>query len=248
MILFAGFTGGDGQFFNAGQATVGRGDPSACGLAAPEREKIQARNSKVFPTPGYVNADDVNLSSGELGKTGDHVEKMFEATDIARGSVVLPAVNVNKKQRTFRFMDDFESRFSLRIIQRRALIAELDEGHFVAPILGTSDGVVWFSGCVGMVRSIRSARSQQHGQCECNEDRTRRAAIRIRVCFHWGVFRSATEVPHEHSVGIQARMVDLGIRETNWTLVPYGSATRSPSRRPQHSIGDAMLIGMRLRS
>src|SRR5438477_8349990 len=99
-----------------------------------------------------------------------------------------------------------------------------------------------------MVRSVGRARSQQHGQCECNENRTRRAAIRIRVCFHWGVFRSATEVPHEDSVGIQARMVDLGIRETNWTLVPYGSATRSPSRRPQYSIGDGILIGMRPKS
>ena len=45
MILFPGFAGGDREFFNSRQAAVRRGDPSADGLAAPEREKIQSRKS-----------------------------------------------------------------------------------------------------------------------------------------------------------------------------------------------------------
>ena len=138
MIIFARLTGGDGEFFNAGQAAVGSGNPMARGLAAPEGEKIQPRKGEVFSPPGDVNADDIDLSAGEFGKAGDQVEKMLEATDIARSRVVLPAVNVNEKQRTLRFMDDFESRFSLRIIQGRTLISEFDEGHLVASICGPS--------------------------------------------------------------------------------------------------------------
>jgi len=54
-------------------------------------------------------------------------------------------------------MDDFKSRFSLRIVQGRTLIAELDEGHFVASICGPSYGFVRLSGSVGMVRSVGRA-------------------------------------------------------------------------------------------
>ena len=117
MIVFAGFMGGDRELFNRGQTTVRCGDPSAGGFAAPEREKIQSREGEVLSPPGDVNADDIDFSAGEFGKTGDQVEKMLEAADIARGGVVLPSVNVNEKERTLRFMDDFKSRFSLRIIQ-----------------------------------------------------------------------------------------------------------------------------------
>ena len=117
MIIFAGFVGGDGEFFNACQATVRSGNPMARRLAAPEREKIQSREGEVFSPPGDVNADDIDLSASEFGKTGNGIEKMFEAADVARSGVVLPAVNVNEKERTLRFMDNFESRFSLRIIQ-----------------------------------------------------------------------------------------------------------------------------------
>src|SRR5438034_2938913 len=134
MIIFARLTGGDGEFFNAGQAAVRSRNPMARGLAAPEGEKIQPRKGEVFSPPGDVNADDIDLSAGEFGKAGDQVEKMLEATDIARSRVVLPAVNVNEKQRTLRFMDDFESRFSLRTIQRGALSSELDERYLVAYI------------------------------------------------------------------------------------------------------------------
>src|SRR5205823_8451601 len=109
----------DREFFNGRETAVRRGDPSAGRLAAPEREKIQSRQSQVLAPPRNVNADDVDFSSRELGKTGDRIEEMLEATDVARSGVVLPAVNVNEKQRTFRFMDDFKSRFSLRIIQGR---------------------------------------------------------------------------------------------------------------------------------
>src|SRR6476620_7338403 len=118
MIIFAGFVGGDGEFFNGGQTTVRSGNPMARGLAAPEREEIQSREGEVLSPPGDVNPDDIDLSAGEFGKTGDRVEKMLEAADVARSGVVLPSVNVNEKERTFCFMDNFESRFSLRIIQR----------------------------------------------------------------------------------------------------------------------------------
>src|SRR5882757_1197173 len=118
MIIFAGFMGGDREFFNGGQTTVRCRDSSARGLAAPKREKIQSREGEVFSPPGDINADDVDLSAGEFGKAGDQVEKMLEAADVARSGVVLPSVNVNEKERTLRFMDDFKSRFSLRVIQR----------------------------------------------------------------------------------------------------------------------------------
>ena len=118
MIIFAGFVGRDREFLDACQAAVRSGNPMARGLAAPEREKIQSREGEVFSPPGDVNADDIDLSAGEFGKTGNGIEKMLEAADVTRSGVVLPAMNVNEKQRTLRFMDDFESRSSLRIIQR----------------------------------------------------------------------------------------------------------------------------------
>ena len=118
MIIFAGFVGGDGEFFNACQAAVRCGNPCARGLAAPEREKIQSWEGEVLSPPGDVNADDIDFSAGEFGKTGDQVEKMLEAADVTRSGVVLPSVNVNEKEWTLRFMDDFKSRPSLRIIQR----------------------------------------------------------------------------------------------------------------------------------
>ena len=118
MIIFARLMGGDGEFFDACQAAVRGGNPMARGLATPEREKIQSRKGEVFSPPGDVNADDIDFSAGEFGKTGDQIEKMLEAADVTRSGVVLPAMNVNEKQRTLRFMDDFESRSSLRIIQR----------------------------------------------------------------------------------------------------------------------------------
>ena len=160
MVVFARFMGGDREFFNGRQAAVRPGDPSAGGLAAPEREKIQSWHREVLPTPGDVNADDVDFSSRELGKTGDRIEEMLEATDVARSGVVLPAVNVNEKQWPSCFVNDFKSRLSLRIIQRRALVSKFDERHFVASIFGTSYGVGRFSGSVGVVRSVRRARPQ----------------------------------------------------------------------------------------
>src|SRR5205814_534096 len=96
--LFAGFVSGDGEFFNACQAAVCCGNPCARGLAAPEREKIQPWEGEVLSPPGDINADDVDLSAGEFGKTGDQVEKMLKAADVTRSGVVLPSVNVNEKE------------------------------------------------------------------------------------------------------------------------------------------------------
>src|SRR6266853_6634545 len=100
MIIFAGFMGGDREFFNGGQTTVRCRDRSAGGFAAPEREKIQSREGEVLSPPGDVNADHIDFSAGEVGKTGDQVEKMLEAADVTRSGVVLPAVNVNKEEWT----------------------------------------------------------------------------------------------------------------------------------------------------
>src|SRR5881227_3805094 len=113
MIILAWLTSGDGEFFNAGQAAVRSGNPVARGLAAPEREKIQSREGEVFSPPGDVNADDIDFSAGEFGKTGNGIEKMLEAADVTRSGVVLPSVNVNEEEWTLRFMDDFKSRPSL---------------------------------------------------------------------------------------------------------------------------------------
>src|SRR4029077_8579514 len=115
MIIFAGFVGRDREFLDACQAAVRSGNAMARGFAAPEREKIQSREGEVFSPPGDVNPDDIDFSAGEFGKTGDHVQKMLEAADVSRSGVVLPAVNVNKEEGTLCFMDNFESRFSLRI-------------------------------------------------------------------------------------------------------------------------------------
>ena len=113
MVVFAGFTGCDGEFFDACQATVRPGDPSASGLAAPERQEIQSWHGKIFSTPGDVDTDDVDLSSREFGKTGNRVKKMLEPADVGRRGIVLPAMNVNEKQGTLRLMDRFQSNFSL---------------------------------------------------------------------------------------------------------------------------------------
>ena len=82
MIFFAGFAGGDPEFFNGRQAAVRRGDPSAGGLAAPEREKIQSRKGYVLAPPRDINADDIDLSPREFGETRYCVQKMLEAANV----------------------------------------------------------------------------------------------------------------------------------------------------------------------
>src|ERR1700736_2964127 len=59
-------------------------------------------------------------------------------------------------------------------------------------------------------------------------------------------FRSAKEVPHETLCGDPS--ADGSPRHSGDQLDLGPISTRSMSRRPQHSIGDAVLIGMRLRS
>src|SRR5437879_13642352 len=110
MIVFAGIMGGDREFFNGGQTTVRCGNPCARGLAAPEREKIQSWEGQVLSPPGDVNADDINFSTGEFGKTGDQVEKMLESADVARSGVDLPAVKGNEKERTVGVLDNCQER------------------------------------------------------------------------------------------------------------------------------------------
>jgi hypothetical protein len=44
------------------------------------------------------------------------------------------SVNVNEEQWTLCFMDDFESRLSLRSVQGRAMVSKFDECQFVPPI------------------------------------------------------------------------------------------------------------------
>ena len=63
---------------------------------------------------------------------------MFELTGITRRGVILPTMNIDKKQRALRFVNDAKSRGALRFIEGGALIAKFDEGHFVTAISGPS--------------------------------------------------------------------------------------------------------------
>ena len=49
MVVFAGFTGGDGEFFDACQATVRPGDPSAAALRLQNVRKFSPGTVRSFP-------------------------------------------------------------------------------------------------------------------------------------------------------------------------------------------------------
>src|SRR5437773_5213104 len=132
VIVLAGFSSCDGAFYNRCQNAVRRCDRFACALAVPECKKLQSRCGKIRPAPRNVNTDNIDLASRKFWDTRDCIQKMLEAADVAGDGVVLPAVDVNKEKRRFRFMDRFESRSSLRIILGSTLISNFDKRHLIA--------------------------------------------------------------------------------------------------------------------
>ena len=170
VIVLAGFSSCDGEFFNRCQNAVRRCDRFACALAVPECKELQSRCGKILSAPRNVNTDNIDLASRKFWDTRDCIQKMLEAADVAGDGVVLPAVDVNKEKRTFRFMDRFESRFSLRIILGRTLISEFDKSHLIASVFGPSYGIGRFRGRIGMVRAIRRAGSPENRQRQAKEN------------------------------------------------------------------------------
>src|SRR5438874_12784870 len=69
VIVLAGFSSCDGEFFNRCQNAVRRCDRFACALAVPECKELQSRCGKIRPAPRNVNTDNIDLrpvNSGTL--------------------------------------------------------------------------------------------------------------------------------------------------------------------------------------
>jgi hypothetical protein len=101
------------QFVNSSQAAVLCRHFTARQLAVSKRQQIQARHGKVLAAPRDINADHINLSVGHLGKTRDHINKVFESTNITGVGVVHPAVDVNEKKRALRLANHVDGSRSL---------------------------------------------------------------------------------------------------------------------------------------
>src|SRR5260370_40117551 len=101
------------QFVNSSQAAVLRRHRTARQLAVPKSQQIQARRAKVLAAPRDINTDHVNLSLGHLGKTRDHINKVFKSANITGVGIVHPAVNVNEKKGTLRLANHVEGSRSL---------------------------------------------------------------------------------------------------------------------------------------
>src|SRR5215475_16211785 len=100
MNLLAWFSRGQCQFINGSQAAVLRSYLITGGLAVPKGQQIQPREGKIFATPTDVHADDINFRLGHLGKTRDHVNKVFKSTNIPGVRIVHPAMDINEKKGT----------------------------------------------------------------------------------------------------------------------------------------------------
>jgi len=101
------------QFVNSSQAAVLRCHRTAGQLAVPKRQQIQAWHGKVFATPADVNTDHINISVGDLGKTRDHIDKVFESANITGVSIVHPTVDVDEKKRALRLANRVDGNRSL---------------------------------------------------------------------------------------------------------------------------------------
>src|SRR6478672_13613291 len=120
------------QFVNSSQAAVLRRHRTTRQLAVPKCQQVQAWHAEVFAAPRDISTDHINLSLGDLGKTRDHINKVFKSADITRVGIVHPAVDVNEKKGALRLANHVERSRSLRCIQGRALISEFYESEFVA--------------------------------------------------------------------------------------------------------------------
>ena len=56
------------------------------------------------------------MSTGGFGETRYRIDEVFELADVARIRVILPAMDVDEKERTFRLPDDVKGSLSLRVI------------------------------------------------------------------------------------------------------------------------------------
>src|SRR5882762_1908419 len=90
------------QFVNSSQAAVLRCHRTACQLAVPKSQQIQAWNAKVFAAPRDINTNHVNLSLGHLRKARNHVDELLKSANITRVGIVHPTVDINKKKRPLR--------------------------------------------------------------------------------------------------------------------------------------------------
>src|SRR5215469_553544 len=97
------------QFVECRQAADLGCDRCRHGLAAIECQQVQPRECEVPTTPGDINTNHVYISAGGLGETRYRVEEVFEVADVARVRIILPAMNINEKHRTFSLVDHFES-------------------------------------------------------------------------------------------------------------------------------------------
>src|SRR5438045_9033381 len=93
VVVLAGFSSCDGEFFNRRQNAVRRCDRFACALAVPECKELQSRCGKIRPAPRNVNTDNIDLASRKFWHTRDGIQNMLEAADAAGAGVESPAVD-----------------------------------------------------------------------------------------------------------------------------------------------------------
>src|SRR5436190_23878633 len=154
--LFAWLSRSQCQFVNSSQAAVLRRHRTARQLAVPKSQQIQAWHAKVFAAPPDINTDYINISVGHLGKTRDHINKVFKSANITGVGIVHPTVDVNEKKRPLRLTNHVDRSRSLRCIQSRALVSEFYESELVAPVAGASHRIECFTSSVRVVWPVRS--------------------------------------------------------------------------------------------
>src|SRR5437763_9624799 len=101
------------QFVNSSQAAVLRRHFTTRRLAVPKSQQIQTRHGKVFAAPPNINTDHINLSAGHLGKTRDHINKVFKSANIAGIGIIHPTVTINEKKGALRLANRVDCSRSL---------------------------------------------------------------------------------------------------------------------------------------
>lgn len=155
MRLFPGGARRDGQLVNCGQATVLGRDFTTRRFSTPEGEEIETRNGKILSPPRDIDSDDINLLTGYFREAGDLIEEMFKTADIAGSGIILPAMDVDEKERALRFANDVNGGGPLRSIEGRTLVAEFHEGHSIAPISRSPHRLLRVSSRIPVIRPVR---------------------------------------------------------------------------------------------
>src|SRR5262245_8313577 len=70
-------------------------------------------------------------------------------------------MDVHKEKWTLGLADQAEGRVALRLIQRRALISEFNESHFVASIGWSANRIHGIGSGIGMIRAVPRAGGQE---------------------------------------------------------------------------------------